>query len=189
MLLRTATTADATQIAALHAASWRHAYRGALTDEYLSGPIDADQLSLWSRRLEKPGATQFVVVAEHESRLCGFACAFANHHPEWGARLNNIHVALDRQRRGVGRELMSAVIRWWAAIEPATSLYLWVLQNNEAAQRFYRAFGGKVVGSDVWIPPGGGSVQRYRFSWAEPSDAVMNWPAPGVIVRRDARGS
>lgn len=187
MLLRSATIADAVPIAALHAQSWRHAYRGALTAKYLSGPIDEDRLSVWTQRLETPEPTQFVVVAEKESRLCGFACAFANHHPEWGACLDNIHVTLTRQRRGLGRELMSAVFRWWSTIQPVTPLYLWVFQSNERAQLFYRALGGKVVGSDVWNPPGGGSIPRYRFSWAEPADAVALASAR-MIVRPGDRG-
>ena len=41
MQIRLATLADAEAIAHVHAESWRTAYRGALSDAYLSGPIDA----------------------------------------------------------------------------------------------------------------------------------------------------
>ena len=39
MHLRTANQSDIQAIASLHAASWRHAYRGALSDAYLAGDI------------------------------------------------------------------------------------------------------------------------------------------------------
>jgi len=44
--IRFARLEDAQAIAELHAESWRYAYRGALSDEYLSGDIIADRLKL-----------------------------------------------------------------------------------------------------------------------------------------------
>ena len=41
---------DANAIAAVHAESWRTAYRGILSDAYLDGPIDAERRRLWRAR-------------------------------------------------------------------------------------------------------------------------------------------
>src|SRR5579862_375712 len=85
MVIRTANLADAERVAALHAASWRSAYRGALSEEYLRGPIDRDRLDLWTQRLREPAPGQLVVVAELDARIRAFAGAFAHASAEWGS--------------------------------------------------------------------------------------------------------
>ncbi len=168
MHLRRANAADAAAIAALHAASWRHAYRGAMSDEYLAGDIVADRNAIWAERLGDPRPSQYVVVAEVSGEIVGLACAYAAEHPEWGSLLDNIHVAQSFHRQGIGALLLRDVASWCAAVAPESPLYLWVLQNNARAQAFYRRLGAVNAGHDVWVPPGGGAVARYRFAWERP---------------------
>ena len=52
--LRPAAGADAGRIAALHADSWRRHYRGAYSDAFLDGEVDADRLAVWTQRLHAP---------------------------------------------------------------------------------------------------------------------------------------
>jgi GNAT superfamily N-acetyltransferase len=168
MHLRRASAADAAAIAALHAASWRHAYGGAMSDEYLAGDIVADRNTVWSERLGNPSPNQYVVVAEASGQIAGFACAYGAEHPEWGSLLDNIHVAQSLHRKGIGALILRDVVLWCAAVAPECLLYLWVLQNNARAQAFYRRLGAVNAGQDVWVPPGGGAVARYRFAWERP---------------------
>lgn len=186
MNLRRATLTDARTIAALHAASWRLAYRGALADKYLERDAEADRQSLWLQRLETPLENQFVVVAETQRELLGFACVFANEHQEWGSLLDNIHVARAFQVRGVGTALLRCAAQWCSGQAPGSGLYLWVLQGNLLAQRFYRNLGASNVGSDVWVPPGGGSVPRYRFAW--PSATALTATAANPSIERTSQG-
>jgi len=51
---------------------------------------------------------------------------------------------------------------WCTASAPKVPLFLWVLESNIAAQAFYKKLGADDVGSDVWTPPGGGSVVPYH---------------------------
>ncbi|MBI3789774.1 MAG: GNAT family N-acetyltransferase, partial [Gemmatimonadetes bacterium] len=74
-MLRAAGLADATAIAVLHAASWRFAYRDALSAAYLAGDIVPEREALWTARLGRPLPTQRVIVAEGPT-LLGFACLF-----------------------------------------------------------------------------------------------------------------
>jgi len=168
MHLRPARPADAPAIAALHAASWRHAYRGAMSDEYLAGDIIADRNSVWCERLGNPSRSQHVVVAEASGQIAGFACVYAAEHPEWGSLLDNIHVAQSLHRKGIGALLLRSVASWCVSVAPECPLYLWVLRDNARAQAFYRRLGAVNAGEDVWVPPGGGAVARYRFAWERP---------------------
>jgi GNAT superfamily N-acetyltransferase len=169
MQLRTATAADAPAIAALHAASWRYAYRGTMSDDYLAGDVVSERLAVWTGRLNAPSSRQYVVIAESNDRAVGFACAYACEHPQWGSLLDNIHVDRSCSRTGIGTKLMQNVGSWCTRSAPTIPLYLWVLEINAEAQAFYKKLGATNVGRDLWDPPGGGSVPRRRFAWNDPS--------------------
>ena len=164
--LRPAHATDAAAIATLHAASWRHAYRGALSDEYLAGDIETDRLTLWTHRLAVPGAQQIVLVAESAVQLHGFACARLEDDIHWGTLLDNIHVLQTMHRTGIGSQLLRTVACHSVTANPDQGMYLWVLQNNLKAQEFYRYHGAKQVGTDIWAAPGGTQVPRFRFAWS-----------------------
>ncbi|MES2071165.1 MAG: GNAT family N-acetyltransferase [Pseudomonadota bacterium] len=170
MQLRTANLSDAPAIAHLHAENWRLAYRGLLQDAYLDHEIGAERLASWEERLRSPAPNQYIVVAEEEGILRGFACAFANEDPQWGHYLDNLHVAADSKGRNIGAKLMADVATWCAAIDPAASLFLWVLEANHAAIRFYQHMGGVHDGDEFWSPPGGGSVFTLRYVWRDLAD-------------------
>jgi ribosomal protein S18 acetylase RimI-like enzyme len=169
MHFRAATSADAPVIAELHAANWRYAYRGALSDEYLAGDVSSERRAVWTKRLSVPHPKQYVVIAEVSHRVVGFACAYSREHPQWGSLLDNIHVDRSLGRSGIGTQIMRSVGSWCTASAPKARLYLWVLESNIVALAFYKKLGAADVGSDLWIPPGGGSVLRRRLSWNDPS--------------------
>ena len=75
MELRSATKSDASNIARLHANSWRFAYRGALSDEYLDSEADRDRLNFWEARLGSPAPNQNVFVLADGDSLIGLTCS------------------------------------------------------------------------------------------------------------------
>jgi hypothetical protein len=89
---RAALAADAAAIAELHAASWRSAYRGSLSDAYLDTDVAAERAAVWQRRLMQPSERQYVLLAEQNGELVGFACVLLDEEPTWGACLDNLHV-------------------------------------------------------------------------------------------------
>ncbi len=165
MRYRQATYDDARCIATLHAHSWRSAYRGALRDEFLDGGIDEDRRNVWEARLAAPAPNQLVIVAHENERVVGFACAYGSADAEWGTLLDNLHVRREGQRRGTGRRLMSEVAAWCSAHHASRGLYLWGLEQNEPARRFYERLGAVDRGGDIWVPPGGGEVRQRRYVW------------------------
>jgi GNAT superfamily N-acetyltransferase len=164
-MLRLAQLSDAEEIAALHTASWRNTYRGALSDEYLSGDVLGDRIAVWTQRLREPRSNQYVTVACDDQTLLGFACAYLNEDPRWGSLLDNIHVGQRSQRRGVGAMLLHAVAQHCKKESTGAGLYLWVLQSNVGAQEFYYSHRATNAEEDVWDAPGGTRVPRFRFAW------------------------
>ncbi|MFA6310671.1 MAG: GNAT family N-acetyltransferase [Sterolibacterium sp.] len=171
--IRAATPADAAAIAHLQTASWRAAYRDVLSDAYLDSDIDTERLLLWSECLNTPAPHQHVALAERNGRAVGFACAYGAYDARWGTLLENLHVADEAKRQGIGAGLMAHVAAWSLQAHPALGLYLWVIVSNAPARRFYQRLGAIDAGEDVWLPPDGGSVPKLRYVWPNPATLLQ----------------
>ena len=78
MEYRPATPDDAAAIAKLHADSWRVAYRGMLSDEYLNGPVFDERLAVWTQFLQEH-PPRVLVVEMPDSWLVQEATTHASH--------------------------------------------------------------------------------------------------------------
>src|SRR4051812_39976477 len=109
---RAAIKSDAEQIALLHANSWRRTYRGMLRDDFLDGEAVKNRLEVWTDRLSGERPDQFVLIAENQKQVLGFICAYGNEDLRWGSLIDNLHVAHQHKRQGVGTLLMRQVGLW-----------------------------------------------------------------------------
>lgn len=176
MRFRLAHASDAGAIAALHADSWRRHYRGAFSDEFLDGDVDADRLAVWTERLREPDPNTHTIVGEDDDGLVGFAHTVFEADSRWGALLDNLHVVHDEKRRGIGSRLLALTAR--AVAERSTGLYLWVLEQNLDARAFYEARGGRYV-ERVPVPAPAGMSSRLKGS---PFGLRYAWPDPAVLL-------
>lgn len=168
--VRSAGPDDADGVARLHADSWRRHYRGAYADSFLDGDVVADRRTVWADRLAAPARSQ-TFLAEDGDRLIGFAHVVLDACPRWGSLVDNLHVAHGRQRGGIGSRLLSECSAAVAAQADLKAMYLWVLEQNVAAQSFYRAAGASHVETGAVPAPGGdptrlnGRPRRLRMAW------------------------
>jgi ribosomal protein S18 acetylase RimI-like enzyme len=167
---RFATPSDAEPIGRLHSESWRRHYRGVYADSYLDGDVYEERIALWTERLHSGDPDRYTIVAEAGDVIVGFAHTHLDDDPVWGALLDNHHVSYGCKRRGVGRALMEETALVLGERRPTSSIYLWVLRQNAAAQAFYRSQGGVCVEERIRGPlPGGGSALALRYAWKDPS--------------------
>jgi ribosomal protein S18 acetylase RimI-like enzyme len=171
--LRLAGVEDAGPIAALHADSWRRHYRGAYADAFLDGDVTADRRRVWGQRLRRGDAVTRTILAEQDGAVVGFVHTVLDQDSTWGALLDNLHVAADAQRQGIGEQLMMTSAAFVIAERPSSWLYLWVLQQNVSGQRFYERLGGEPVETSP-VPPVGGVPGRlngtplcFRYAWRD----------------------
>jgi ribosomal protein S18 acetylase RimI-like enzyme len=171
---RPARAEDAPAVAGLHADSWRRHYRGAYSDTFLDGDVLSDRVVVWTALLARADPQRLTLLAE-DGQLAGFANTLFDQDPSWGALLENLHVREDHHREGIGTRLLARTAEAVRARPEGTGLYLWVLEQNTAAQAFYEARGARCVGRDLVTPPGGvagrltGSPVKLRYAWA-PTD-------------------
>ncbi|MGH9096910.1 MAG: GNAT family N-acetyltransferase [Acidimicrobiales bacterium] len=171
---REASARDVEAIASLHADSWQRHYRGAYLDSFLDGDVVADRQAVWTERLTQPGEGQFTIVAELDGVVVGFVHMILDADPTWGTLLDNLHVTNDLKRHGIGTRLLVESARGLVKRQPAGGFYLWVLDQNKAAQSFYAARGGARVETMVRGPfPGGGNALGHRIAWSDPTHGHM----------------
>ncbi|WP_116950783.1 GNAT family N-acetyltransferase [Jiangella endophytica] len=155
---------DAAAIAELHARSWQASYRGILPDAFLDGDVVAERTEKWTARFADRAGTLTVVARDDAGRLAGFAHSVLDDDAAWGTLLDNLHVRPDLKGQGVGRRLVAETAARLGVVAPGRGLYLWVIEANEPARRFYAAAGGEEAGRDVWDEYGV-DVPIVRMSW------------------------
>jgi GNAT superfamily N-acetyltransferase len=162
-----ASAGDAATIAALHAESWRSAYRGLYRDEFLDGPVFEERLWFWNGRLAAPHPERRrVLLAKAATELVGFACVLLDDDPAWSPLLDNLHIKPAYKGQGIGARLLTASREWIARVAPGQPMHLWVMEGNTAARHFYDRQGGTVAErSTIEYGPGAGrGVFRYVFA-------------------------
>ncbi len=155
--IRPMTPADASVVAALHAESWRTAYRGIYDDQWLDEHAGANRQAHWARRFAAPTTTEAGLVAEQDGRAVGFAYLIADDDPTRGALLDNLHLVAAARGGGLGAALLRAVAGLAIARGWPPGLHLWVFDANDGACRFYERHGGRIVERVMYDPADGGS--------------------------------
>lgn len=171
MLIRTATESDIQSIAQLHAESWKQSYRGMLSDDYLDNLVDQERLDCWQQRLTNPTEGQYILLAEENNQLVGFICIFLHANPQWGTLIDNLHVRPNVKGKGIGKVLMKEISQWLLKNNHNEAIYLWVLEKNIPAQKFYDHIQGQ--NCELCLVPVtpalGGQLSHFRYAWENPA--------------------
>ena len=179
-VLRTATADDADAIAALHAESWRDAYRGLVPDDFLGAALDGERRQAWRERFAEPDEERrLILLAVANDLLVGFTCVLADEaEPPHGLLLHNLHVKPGWRGRGIGARLLHESRAWVQRTAPGEPMHLWVIEGNTDARAFYRAVGG-VEGERQINVMAGIDVPAVRYVWPpldipDPSSLIPN---------------
>ena len=170
--IRPASVADADAIAALHAASWRSAYRGIFKDDTLGPSLDGERRAHWRGKLGAMTPKDTVLIVDD----VGFIAVWAKGDPGFGAYIDNLHVHPERRSGGLGRRLLGEAMRR-VAERGETGAYLWVFDDNVRAIDFYRGLGGEIV-EGGFDQIDGLQVPHSRIAWR---DAARLAAACGVV--------
>ena len=164
MILRRAVPGDEPAVAAVHARSWRAAYRGLLPDSFLDtlGPGHFEHRYTFGASGPDVPVT---VVAEEDGWIRGFATVAPATDPDvvGAGELTSIHVDPGWWSRGLGRLLLEDARQRMAA-QRWTTAVLWMLEGNERADRFYRRDGWRPDGARRVIAVDGTDVQDVRYA-------------------------
>ena len=161
--IRSASEADAEQIAAVHIASWREAYADIVPKEYLDGLDVAARTERWREHFAGLDHASSIWVAHEGDEVLGFASLGPSRDEDADRttmEIYSIYLEPSAWGRGVARELMRTVV---AALPPGAAVTLWVLAANERAQRFYRRAGFVADGVERMEEIGGQHFREVRY--------------------------
>ncbi len=129
---------DYSAIGALHAQSWQSAYASVFPRDRLHGDIQTALIERWTKF--RPLESDLVLVAKQtgeSSDILGFCAIWCRPDPY----LDNLHVAPDVSRRGIGEALLRQAASLLVSRAHLT-LTLTVFRSNPTARAFYARFGG-----------------------------------------------
>lgn len=136
--VRSAQLPDASAIAHIHVMSWRQAYSGYISDEYLDHLSVADKEAMWSDVLLMDDTTVFIA---ENGRALGFASVGpARDEDAEPGDLQLFTMYLDPEAWGLGvaKQLMRHVD---SLLTNGASMTLWVFEKNDRARHFYERHG------------------------------------------------
>lgn len=154
IIVRRACAADAEALTDLHLDVWDEAYAGLVPPHVLAARRDgrADRIDTWRDRLQSDVSDEWLALMDVDGgRLLGFASVGAGRSAaEPGLpplEVMALYVRAEVYGSGVGHALMEAAIGDKAA-------YLWVLDGNRRAIRFYERQGFSLDGRAKVEPVG-----------------------------------
>ena len=173
-VFRKATARDAEKIAQLHVANWQLHYRGILDDFYLDHQALDDRTKVWQERLQTPDSNMLLILVEDLNQIIGFGCLFLKDDPEYGALLDNLHVAKTHSGLGIGRALMKALAAELIKRQSRLDMYLWVLKDNRSAIRFYQKLNGREKELAIEKELGKDPIKKLRYYWPDVNALILD---------------
>jgi len=141
--IRNARLADAVDIAEVHDAAWRDAYRGIIPGRELEKMI-ARRGPRWWRAAITRGSR--LMVLDFDESIGGYASYGRNRVPAlpYDGEIFELYLAPEFQGMGFGRRLFNAARKDLAEHGLETTL-VWALADNDRALGFYERLGGRIV--------------------------------------------
>jgi ribosomal protein S18 acetylase RimI-like enzyme len=171
--IRDATTADLPAIAEIHASSWRAAYRGILADSFLDGDLLEDRKTRWSELAQRMEPRDNLLIATDGAGAVGFIAGWTSSalgcDDGYGLYIDNLHVRPELRGKKYGESLCRALAgnaKANVAADAKVSAYLWLLDGNAPAHRFYHRLGGR-DGEHQLTELGGRTIGETRIVWED----------------------
>jgi ribosomal protein S18 acetylase RimI-like enzyme len=137
MNIRHAQSSDFPLIAAVQSESWQDAYSGVLPEAYIGGQISEDLRRHWDAVEIQSGDVVLVAEDDEISGIIGFIAIWCRPDPF----IDNLHVKPSRRSQKIGTTLLISAVQLLMHQGHKTA-YLWVVESNIRAIRFYERLGG-----------------------------------------------
>ncbi len=167
MLIREATELDAYGIARVHVDTWKTTYKGIVSDKFLNELSYNKREEMWSKFVHDSAKNKkYIFVAEDvNDGIIGFStCGMERESDNKSiGELYAIYILKEYQNKGIGKLLFNTVKEKLKELK-FSSIFIWVLESNDQACRFYEAIGGKKL-RDQEIVIGGDTLREVAYGW------------------------
>ncbi len=146
------------EISRIYENSWKYAYRGIIPQDYL----DAVPRGRWVKTLDTPGWSTMVCVENGEYiGTSSFCKSRFEQYPDSGEVIS-IYFLPEFMGKGYGSKLLDAVMSELKN-QGFTEAFLWVLEENGNARRFYEKYGFQCSCDYLDDNIGGKALREVRY--------------------------
>ncbi len=149
---------DRMAISKIYEESWKYAYKGIIPQSYL----DSIPEGCWASQTDNPNCNTLVVI--DNQKIIGtssFCKSRFEQFDNWG-EIISIYLLPEYTRKGYGKVLLqSAVLE--LKKQGYEDIFLWVLEENTNARRFYERFGFMLTTDSLVDNIGGKIISELRY--------------------------
>ena len=122
----------------VHCTSWQEAYRGIVCDSYL------DSMTVEATTARARQFPENTIIAKDRDRVVGFAVYGPSRDEDLtdAGEVIAIYVLSEYYGRGIGYSLMNEA---FSLLKEYDTVFVWVLEKNERAIRFYKRYGFELI--------------------------------------------
>lgn len=154
MRVRIASQEDADIVGKVHSDAWKSAYRGIFPGEYIDSDTASKRKNEFLDSIKNDKCTYFVL--EETNQVAGIVKTFERNN---ALEIESIYILSEFRGEGLGRQFIDFIKE-----ERAGNIFLWVLEVNTNARRFYEKNGFVPTGDTRTITRGGEFKQlRYEL--------------------------
>lgn len=143
---------DRNALSRIYEESWRFAYNGIIPQNYL----DSIQKGQWAASADKPNISTLIVTGNGEMIGTSSFCPSRFEDMEGWGEIVSIYLLPDFMEKGYGKRLFEEVLRELEKMGFA-DIFLWVLEENTKARKFYERQGfvpnGKYLDDNIGGKP------------------------------------
>ncbi len=149
---------DRMALSRIYEKSWRFAYQGIIPQDYLDG-IPAGR---WAHAFDRPGTN--TLVCEENRLLIGAVCLCRSRFNRWpeAGEIISIYFLPEWIGFGYGRQLMRSALDELKK-QGFRTVFLWTLEDNVRARRFYERIGFICTGDIIEDCIGGKNLREIRY--------------------------
>ena len=144
MRVRIASQEDADIVGKVHSDAWKSAYRGIFPGEYIDSDTASKRKNEFLDSIKNDKCTYFVL--EETNQAAGIVKTFESNN---ALEIESIYILNEYRGKGLGRQFIDFI-----KADRSGSIFLWVLEINTNARKFYEKNGFLPTGNTRTITRG-----------------------------------
>lgn len=151
---------DLSAVSRVYEQSWKYAYRGIIPQAFL----DNIEQGRWSRNIVQPGRQSLLLL--DEGRIVGTSSICPSRFEDMAGygEIISIYLLPEYMGKGCGVLLMNAAVDELFKMG-FQDIFLYVLEENHRARRFYETFGFQPSGRSLQNDIGGKLLTELQYVW------------------------
>ena len=145
MSVRRALREDAEVVGEIHSKAWKSAYRGLFPDDHIDSDTASRRTGEFLESIKDDKCMYFLLEASGQPAGIVKTCECDN-----VLEIESIYILSEHRGQGLGAEAIDFIL----AYKPWDGIFLWVLEDNIKARRFYEKNGFKLSGDTRTINRG-----------------------------------